>query len=303
MRVGASCFCSLFIAQIEPTMAEQVNWALTLGAPHKLSTGAALPASTRFQLGTFVQGFIPTVANKGEWLSKWRSRAEIPNDQEFSGFDTVMYVEETPAPFLPGVQLYVWGWAPISASTSEWMLFTDPTWQMPAAVDPFSFPIFWDLTAATQKIIGSVDEATGSIVMASVDAIQVPAFHYVDWLSQWFFLVQRENASIVAPLADNDHDRVPNLLEYFAGTSPLESSLSPLTIVRDPVTNKTSVRFSKSWSARTEWSLQESDELENWAITADPIILDLPNNSIRADFTEMKSSHFWRISVGNPSTP
>lgn len=279
-----------------PCHAAQINCFLELGLPHQLSNASSLPKSTRFQIGVFTGGFSPTTANYSQWSAHWRSRAEAVRDPDFNGMDAVIYVEENPEPFIAGAQLYVWGYVSLSDTNSECLLFTDPSWTMPDAENAFSPPQFLDVGLASTKILGSVNLATTAVSFAPVAASAAPSYFFIDWKSQHFFLVQRENAYISGPLADPDQDGVANLLEYLFGASPTMEKPLSLEISAGP---QLSIHFQSPPSVRLAWTLQESLDLLSW--TPAPLQpryqKSLTTWSVGVGLSSAK--RFWRLSASD----
>lgn len=278
-------------------MAAELGWSTAFHDGHKFSSGASIPSGTRFQLGRFIEGFIPTAANVAEWREHWRGRGEtsfVDLGGGLAGFSGSLTVEENTAPFTAGAQLYIWGFRQTSTLSSEWFLATSPSWTMPDA-DPAAFPVYIDVTDAANVVLGSVDQGTQSLSMASVPLTECPSFSYADWLIQEFFQVERANPLLISPEADPDGDGLMNILEYSLGTSPRFSSTDQQFLVIQPLGEGWQVQVPTNPSASKSWSLQESSDLVNWTPKDNDLVYDGPNQVWTLSVTSSSDRHFWRL--------
>lgn len=276
-----------------PAFAGQINWSLPFRAGHQFSNLQPMSEGTRFQLGVFASGFVPTSSNTSSWIANWRSRAEISYNTTFGGFGATLIVEENPAPFTVGAQMYVWGYRPISSSQSEWILLMDAMWVMPSS-DPFSFPDTWNVANASTVILGSVDATTHAVKTASVATSATPAFLYAEWLSMWFSLSEVGNPAISGTTADPDGDGRNNLMEYTSGTSPLVKNTGSLLSIAQAGLTTVTLSYPGSPSARSTSSLLTATDLQSW--TAAPIQPTYDAASLTWQLTApMETKRFWKL--------
>lgn len=292
---------SLFIFCSSALQAGQANWSLTFGAGHKLSNHSPLPAGTRFQLGVFTGGFIPTAANTASWVANWKSRSETLYNPQLGGFGATLTVEENVAPFSAGTKLYVWGYRPVSSSQSEWILLTDSSWLMPSE-DPLSFPESWQVSYADSVILGSIDALAHSIQTAAVSTNVVPPFYFAQWQTGWFSKSDSANAAIGGPDADPDNDGRNNLMEYVAGTSPLVKDSENLLSASSQSTSSVDISFPGSPSTRATWNLLTSTTLQSWGTVAIPPAYD-PVNLLWKLSAPLETKRFWKLKVLTALTP
>lgn len=241
----------------------QVFWTLGHFGKHTQSNGQELSAQTRFQLGVFTAGFIPTLANLADWSTHWRCWREVEFDPAAGGFSEEVIFDENPPPFHENAPLYCWAWVPQSASQSEYFLATDSSWKTPGT-DPLAFPVDVNPETAGTVIAGVARPGAGTISTAPVPTGSCPPFLFVDWLREYFDLAQRGNAAVAGPDADPDQDGRSNLMEYLTGTTPDSADSSSLLKIAAAGDGSLSLSFPSPASARANWTFEKSSSLSQW---------------------------------------
>lgn len=148
----------------------------------------------RFQLGGFVSGFTPTLANMSLWESNWIifDRAFYDDGTNNGGWNPsagyygstawtiaagagLVTSSDTGATFSIGQQAYLWAFNTKSISpTTEWALITNTSWLFPAA-DSLSLPLEWTLAdAGNSAIVGSVSNSGSPDFISTLQTQTVP---------------------------------------------------------------------------------------------------------------------------------
>jgi hypothetical protein len=295
IKARGAGFMIAALAVASTAWATDVNWYLPFGENHLTSDGQPLPAGTRFQIGIFVDGMIPSSSNIDSWSNRWHPVGDISYDITWKGFASVLRVEETPAPLLEGARLYVWGFCQTAAGSSEWFMATHPSWIVPRP-DSFSFPFELTVTEG-QVIVGTVDPASHSITTAAVGLSDVPRFGWEQWRAQHFFLVERSNMAISGGDADPDGDGVPNAMEYALGTDPRFPDSSGMaggmTIAKND-DSAVKVSFPGISTVGDAWIVETSQTLLTWEEVSPALSFDLPSRRW-AFIHPIESRRFWRL--------
>jgi hypothetical protein len=138
-----------------------------------------------FQVGTFIDNFVPTTDNTDSWLAHWTPVTTAAGDElpeattEFTTFETdfgpvnaftrSLTLVHNDAPFLAGAQGYVWGYnTRDTPGTAEWILLTntDPTNTDPTA--KWIFPPEGSTSPAPAWTVGNANPLESEIV-GSID--------------------------------------------------------------------------------------------------------------------------------------
>lgn len=296
LRSLAACY-PICLAPFFNTAAAELGWSASFNDGHKLSTGAQIPNGTRFQIGLFIDGFIPTAGNVADWALHWRSRGEEPFVDlggGLTGFSGLLRVENNSEPFVVGAQLYIWGFRQTSTGTSEWILATDPSWTMPD-MDPFSLPVFIDIADAAQVILGDVDSDAKSFATSPVPVVSSPEFRYAEWLAQEFLQVDRNDPLISARNADPDADGLTNIQEYTLGTSPtiFNSNIQSISVSFTP--SGLLVQISVNPTAVRLWQLEGGDDLSEWKVEDADLVYNGVEQKWMRLHTVQNGRHFWRL--------
>lgn len=155
--------------------AQTVNWGSPVFSDFRDSTGAPLDQGFNVQLGIFVNSFVPSAENAGEWAANWRTL-------DVAGFDASLgYATGTfdlladgsssspgasPGTFFSGMA-YVWVFdtADLSGGSAEWFLARSDAWVLPEAGGDCcgGTPIQWSTSDLANKDVPVVG-AHGNII-------------------------------------------------------------------------------------------------------------------------------------------
>jgi hypothetical protein len=205
--------CATFGALLTPVQARTINWGNQALDPLFNSQGVSLDSTFGFEIGTFINGFVPTGSNVSDWSSNWiifdraflntdlldtdegpvplnyfsSSATHQTNAQSSSMFTT------TGATFPQNTQAYLWVYNSKTVSfSSEWALVADliasglesegDAWRFPSPADDIGPPLTWSLSGAETALFGSVrngvSRGDGSYTVApttfSLQTHQVP---------------------------------------------------------------------------------------------------------------------------------
>lgn len=233
---------------------ETINFFNPPGQTNLTSADQPMDGAFQFHLGVFEIGFTPTRENITEWAGNWTSAMPADYDAVLKSFDENHTVVSNPAPFLPGVNAYVWGMR-TGPNGDEWILFrnTDWTWPSPNPMNPF--PLTWNASQADQVIIGSIN-GPGHLMKSEA------VVSYSQWQTA---ALSGESLNLADD--DPDHDGVPNLLEFVFGTSPQQAAPPPqLTVSITEISGQRYLRISipRLRERLAVLTVMVSDDLTNW---------------------------------------
>ena len=229
LRRGGFAACLLWVLLGTSASANSSNWVSALNRTNLTSTGLEMDSRFRFELGVFINGFIPTSANTSQWAANWRSpqRVRYNPNTGVRQFNSEFLVEDNNVPFSIGSAAYVWGFRGDPAA-GEWILFRAASWNFPEADPPVPPPpIEWFAKNAT-AVLGSI-QSSGSPWLMKSAAVTNAAPPKTTW-AQW----QAANLTsepLDEPGDDPDGDGTSNLLEFVFGTPPLTPGNPPVTPV------------------------------------------------------------------------
>lgn len=172
-------------ALLTPAQARTIGWGNQAYDELYNSQGIALDSTFLIEVGTFINGFVPTGSNVSDWNANWIifDRAALRTDILDGDDAPINYFASqanhltnaqssslytTPgATFAQNTQAYMWVYNSKSISfTSEWALVAnlipsglesegDP-WRFPSPADEFGIPLSWSLSGAETALYGSV---------------------------------------------------------------------------------------------------------------------------------------------------
>jgi len=173
-----------------------INFSSTPFGTNLQSDGSAVDSSFTFELGTFIDSFVPTAGNTDQWLANWTpvldssgsavAEATAPYGTissafgDFDGFSSNVTLDNNNTPFEIGSQGYVWGFDS-QANDSEWILLTNTDagneWifgDTGAGSIPFS-PIF-SVSTAGEAIVGAINftDGMGAPISFQTEAVSLP---------------------------------------------------------------------------------------------------------------------------------
>jgi hypothetical protein len=166
-----------------PGQARDIAWGNSVFDELYDSQGNALDSSFQFEIGTFINGFVPTGSNLSDWITNWIifDRAPLNTDEIYLGSGPANFFANTAthqtdaessslyttpgATFPQNTQAYLWVYDSKSVSaTSEWALVTDfisagntgDAWRFPNPADDISPSLTWSLDDAETALFGAV---------------------------------------------------------------------------------------------------------------------------------------------------
>ena len=218
MRLLKICLSGLLAMSM--AKAAQVNFSCTTLGVHHDSSGNPIDESWVFSLGAFDASFTPTSANICDWKANWTTAQTVHYSNRTGFFTGVYFYDTNTAPFTSTNRGYIWGYN----GTGQWILITDPTWTWPDTSFPIILPADWEVSQASQAIVGAINSGGVEMKMADVgSACEVPLFSQDDWIRSHFG-DDFNNESISGWNADPDGDGLTNLEEYALGSTPTDPS-------------------------------------------------------------------------------
>ena len=227
--------------------ASQINWRSPNATTSITSDGSTpMDSSFEFQLGSFADGFIPSIDNTLEWANSWRPLDTTTYNGTTRFFSSSVLLTSNDPPFTVGTSGYIWGRNRLQGNDDEWILMRSVRWRWPVSNTGVTFPVDWDVDEATIAIVGEMHGADFLMKSAKVESGSEIAADR--WLTSHFSQQQLEDPDISGWNADPDLDGCRNLLEFTTGGDPLRvdpevstsswdrSSTSPGYTMRLPVT-------------------------------------------------------------------
>lgn len=240
------------------TRGENINWFSDAGKTNLDSSGAAMNAGFRFELGVFDGGFVPNAGNLAEWASHWQPVQRVSYNPSTSRFAAVFTVSGNPPPFISGATAYVWGFRG-SPSSSEWILFRHGDWEWPVPNPLSPFPLEWNASAAT-PVIGEILASGSPFLMksAAVTNAAPPTTIWVQWRAD-----QLAGEPLDEPGDDPDDDGSPNLLEFVFGTDPRVAN-APVATPVALVSGHVQITIPRRIDHPATLVVEVSGDLANW---------------------------------------
>jgi hypothetical protein len=203
--------------------AAQVNWGSERFATNLTSEGeaSAMGANFTFELGAFEPGFVPTVANRDEWVSRWHRAGNAVYNETFRFVTGSVLVDTSDPAFSSANQGYIWGFdSRVQGQVVEWILITNPAWMWPAD-SGIAAPVEWCVVDATTAVVGQINAPDGSCHMRTASlTLGLDANDPSVWRDATFGS-SSSNPAIAGWEADPDGDGVSNLMEFALGTEAL----------------------------------------------------------------------------------
>jgi hypothetical protein len=184
----------------KPIQAASISWSNQVFDTLYDSNGAALDSTFQFEIGTFINGFIPTGDNVADWSTNWTifDAATLNTDELFVGSGPLNFFTSTAthqtdsqssslfttpgSTFAQNTQAFLWVYDSKTVSfTSEWALVTDlvstgntaDAWRFPSPTNDTGF-LTWSLADAENAVFGKVQN--GSSVGAGEFTVQPATF-------------------------------------------------------------------------------------------------------------------------------
>ena len=165
-----------------------------------------------------------------------------------------------------------------------------------------------DITTATLSQVGSSFNATFPSYSMTVMVLQQPQ-SFTNWRAQNFTPTELADDSISGPVADPDHDGIPNLLEYSLGLSPKAAGSSGLPVAgTQPFSGKNylTLNFNKPLTiGDVTYTVQVSNDLKTWNSGTGYVLRTDDGTTSQAVFRDATAigdspSHFIRLQVTLP---
>ncbi|NJM36493.1 MAG: hypothetical protein HC845_00670 [Akkermansiaceae bacterium] len=310
MRVIRSVFLCV-AASLSFLKAGNVDIAWQSSGPHLQSNGSAMTSRFIFEVGGFVDGFVPTSENTAQWAGKWRSLGGAnfqPANLRFQGASTLTTNQD---PFGVSQQVYIWGYG-LGGSSAEWVLIRNTSWAWPDTTVPFtpSAP-FYTVTAAEAgytTVVGHVNQSGIVIKSTAVSNSPTPSVSYTAWVVENFFISEQSDPAIVGQVADPDGDGQTNIYEYAFGTNPKQTSMA--SVPQLDIMNVNSQSFAQitmNFSPRAQVTMQlhQSSDLQTFtALSPAPItVLNTQGTLILRDSAAIHTGSprkFYRMQFTSP---
>ncbi len=250
--------------------AEQINFLSTPGSTNYTSAGApqTLDADFVFELGAFADGFVPSVANTGDWADHWVTLGRASYNPAVGWFTARTFLDSNAAPFRQGDPAYIWG----HDDGGEWILMGNPGWQWPAVSGGVGTPggtSFSVSSPGTVAVLGAV-AGQGFQMMTAAALGAVPDVGAGPWLAQHFTPAELDDPAVSGWGADPDGDGSTNLEEFAAGTRPKDPASQRRATLRIAALNGerfAEAELERSARAITDHRLGTSSDLRVWDLS------------------------------------
>lgn len=173
------------IAASTPLQAASIGWGNQAFDTLVDSNGAALDSTFTFEIGTFINGFVPTASNLTNWAANWTifDAATLNTNELFVGSGPLNFFTSTAthqtnsqssslfttpgSTFAQNTLAYLWAYDSKTVSfTSEWALVTDlvatsnsDRWLFPSPSNDTGF-LTWSLADADSAVFGKLKDGT-----------------------------------------------------------------------------------------------------------------------------------------------
>ena len=268
LRSGLIKFTLAATFLLSPVCASQIIWRspLDLVKTNYLSDGSTeMENDFQFQLGAFLNEFIPTAENVDEWNQHWVAADSSPYNATTHLFASSVILENNAAPFQVNRDAYIWGFTG-KHGTQEWILLKHQDWKWPASNGGIGFPINWNVDPATVAVVGDV-HGPDFVMKSDQVHINSTASPADQWLATNFTSEQLQNTKISGWNANPDGDESTNLFEFLAGSDPFSPDPSPVAVSRSKLTITLTVALSEIALDAVTLTLQFSPNLKDWTDT------------------------------------
>lgn len=314
LRRGGFAACLLWVLSGTSASANSINWVSALNRTNLTSTGLEMDSRFRFELGVFINGFIPTSANTSQWAANWRSpqRVRYNPNTGVRQFNSEFLVEDNNVPFSIGSAAYVWGFRG-DAANGEWILFRKSTWLWPQAYmgGPPPFPLSWaveEITPATGAVVLGSVIASGSPHLMQSAAVTNSAPPTTSW-SVWQ-ADELDGVTLNGPNDDADGDGISNLIEFAFGTTPKTANspvATPCSMLELNGQRYLQITVPRRVDHNATLVIEVSSDLANWSsgISHTQVVSNTAASLVVRDLTPLSSTatkRFMRVRA-IPPTP
>ncbi len=266
---------------ISSASAVSINYNGTPASLNLQSDGVSpMSGAFVFVLGAF-RDFTPDSGNVTQWRSKWEPLAMTAYNPVTRFFAGTANLTSNAAPFGTMSRAYIWGFRS-GGGCNEWILISDPSWTWPASTD-LGFPVTFNVAAASDCIVGSINSSGVEMQSAAIDpAALPPLISGEDWRDLYFSDADQQSGQSGDWLTDADSDGLNTLLEYALGGSPLQAEAKNLqpsaAIAFVNSADYLVMTVLRNMSASVQWDVEASADGAAWSVVADPtaVLLDTP---------------------------
>lgn len=174
------------LAASKPLQAASIGWGNQAFDTLVDSNGTALDSTFTFEIGTFINGFVPTASNLTDWAANWTifDAATLNTNELFPSSGPLNFFTSTAthqtnsqssslfttpgSTFAQNTQAFLWAYDSKTVSfTSEWALVTDlvstgnaaDSWRFPSPTNDTGF-LTWSLADADNAVFGKLRNGT-----------------------------------------------------------------------------------------------------------------------------------------------
>ena len=252
----------------------QIIWQSSSGASHLQSDGnQSFTGDFVFELGTFVDSFVPTSGNTREWIEYWVPLSRVNFNTTTQVFSGSAFLSSNEPPFTTSAPVFIWSRNRLAGEV-EWSLVSRTVWSWPdvnaGGIGPNpggGGPTFFTLASSVEA-----DSVIGSTVDGGVQTELLQRdLPYEIWITENFDSLQQNDAEIVARTADPESDGRVNLLEFAAGSNPNESGdeSSPFAEI-EVLQEFVEIRVARAQEPALQFQLFSSETLNGKFSTLNP---------------------------------
>lgn len=265
MKTLLSCFLLIWLSTLG-AQAAKVVWQSIPNSSHVTSQNVSLDDAASFELGTFAPGFVPSLANRSQWASKWTVLDRTSFNPNTSFFASNVSFDTNDAPFVAGRQAYMWGSS--GGANPEWILVTSNNWKWPEAT--LGFPTVWSILEGT-PVTGEINTSGSPFLLRTTPSGGAAGSSLTpdQWLAQHFEPEDLSGEMTTDLSADPDGDGRTNLLEMAIGSDPnipqVERSV-PYNVGWEEVSGFYYLKLTVDKQAiqQVDYRVEVSGDLENW---------------------------------------
>lgn len=217
-----------------------------------------MAAGFTFELGVFVDGFVPSSGNAASWLEHWSPEHTTSYDFAEQRFSETYEVLDNEPPLEAGAKAWIFGHRD-SPTGSEWILFRASDWLWPEVDVVFPNTYDWNAKDAREVVLGTIQPTGVPFLMQSA---------LVRSYTQWQTL-HLTGEPLFAPNQDPDLDGSSNLLEFVFGTDPKTANAPVATPVALQSGNAV-ITIPRRIDHLAVLTVEVSGNLTDWNAVTDP---------------------------------